>query len=157
MTLQGSGKNIFLLLLGQKTAPHLEVQVLQTSHGGAADRVGQVEAGEVGLGADNDRVKSNLILESIDIVGSVGIDVLKRFGELIIQAVNESNKGTLDVDGLAVLGDTVLVGFLLLFWDILLDNVLWASLQDGQQEVQVLVSAIVNIEKLLLIIVQFPN
>lgn len=102
-----------------------------------------MEAGEVGQGADNDRVKSNLILETIDIVGSVGIDVLKRFGKLIVQAVDESNEGALDVDGLAVLGDTVLVGLLFL-WDILFDNVLWASLQDGQQEVQVLVSAIVK-------------
>lgn len=102
-----------------------------------------MEAGEVGQGADNDRVKSNLILETIDIVGSVGIDVLKRFGKLIVQAVDESNEGALDVDGFAVLGDTVLVGLLLL-WDILFDNVLWASLQDGQQEVQVLVSAIVK-------------
>lgn len=110
-----------------------------------------MKAGEVGLGANNDRVKSDLILKTIDIVGSVGIDVLKRFGELIIQAVNESNKRTLDVDRLAVLGDTVFVGLLFLLWDILLDNVLWASLQDGQQEIQVLVSAIIKIGKLMLI------
>jgi hypothetical protein len=100
-----------------------------------------MNAGEVGLGADNDRVQSNFVLETIDIVRGMGVNVLERLCELIVQTVNESNKGTLDVDGLAVLGNKILVGFLHL-WDILFDNVIGVGLQEGQQAVQVLVSTI---------------
>lgn len=116
-----------------------------------------MKAGEVGLGADNDRVQVNLILETIDIVGGMRVNVLERLCELIVQTVNESNKGALDIDGLTILGDTVLIGLLLLFWDILFDNVVGACLQDGQQAVQVLVSTIFKKIKQLLIIVQLPK
>jgi hypothetical protein len=113
--------------------------VLETSHGGAGDRVDQVETLEVGVGADNDGVESNFILEAVDVVGGVGVNVLERLGELVIKAVDKGDKRSLNKDGLAVLGEAVLL-LVIDIGNILLDNVQRVGLQDCQQAVQVLLS-----------------
>lgn len=122
-------------------AAHLEVQVLETSHGGAGDRVDEVETLEVGVGADNDGVESDLILETVDVVGSVGVNVLERLCELVVEAVDKGDKRSLNKDGLAVLGKAVLV-LVIDIGNVLLDNVQRVGLQNRQQAVQVLLSAI---------------
>jgi hypothetical protein len=127
--------------------------VLKTSHGGAGDRFSQVETLEVNVGANNDGIESDLILETIDIVGSVGVNVLERLGELIIQTINKGDKRSLNKDGLTVLGSAILI---LLFdiGNVLLDNVQGVGLQDCQQVVQVFLGAMKKRWSLIIIVKQ---
>lgn len=115
--------------------------MLKTSHGGAADGISHLQTNKVGVRANNDSVEANLILEAVDVVGSVRVNVLERLGELVVQAVNEGNNGSLNEHGLAVLRDAVLV-VVILFGSILTHNVTGVGLQDGQQRVEVLIGAI---------------
>jgi len=128
------------IIIEVENETHLEVQVLQTSHGGAADSINHLETGEVSVGADNDGVESDLVLQAVNVVGGVGIDVLERLCELVIQAVNKSDQRPLDEKSLSLLRGTILVALVLLE-DVLLDDVILVSLQDGQQGIQVLVGA----------------
>ena len=129
------------IIIEVENETHLEVQVLQTSHGGAADSINHLETGEVSVGADNDGVESDLVLQAVNVVGGVGIDVLERLCELVIQAVNKSDQRPLDEKSLSLLRGTILVSLLILLGNVLLDGVIPVLLQDVQQLVQVLVSA----------------
>ena len=129
------------IIIEVENETHLEVQVLQTSHGGAADSINHLETGEVSVGADNDGVESDFILEAVDVVSGVGVDVLERLCELVIQAINKSDQRSLDEKSLTLLGDTILVSLLILLGDVLLNGVVLVLLQDVQQLVQVLVGA----------------
>jgi hypothetical protein len=139
MLIRGIDKKDWLAFLEQKnkkiiTVAHLEVQVFQASHSGAADRIGQLKASKVCIGANNDSVESNLVLETINIVGGVRINILEGLCELVIHAVDEGNDGALEENGLAVLGNTILLG-LFLFLDVFFDNILRIGLQDAQEAV----------------------
>lgn len=114
--------------------------MLQASHSGAADGVGQLKTGEVCVGANNDGIKSNLILETINVVGGVGVNVLEGLCELVIQAVDKSDDRSLNEHGFAVLRGAILVSLIHL-GNVLLDNVEWVGLQGGQKDVQELLSA----------------
>ena len=114
--------------------------MFQTSRGGTADSVNLFKFLKVGVGANDDGVEPNLVLETVDIVCGVGVNVLKRLCELIIQAIDNGNNGSLDENSLAILWDTILFTIILV-GNVLLYNIARVGLQDCQKQVDVLFSA----------------
>lgn len=97
---------------------HLAVDVLQSTHENSVEVLGEVDGLEVDLGLDDRLVDLLLVLETIDVLASVGVDVLETFGELVVQSVDETDDAASDGDsgfgrGGCTLVEVVVVGRLL--------------------------------------------
>ena len=58
---------------------------------------------KVFLGADDDGVKGRLVFQAVDVLDGVWVNVLQRFGELIVDPVNEGSQVTRNLNGVAVI------------------------------------------------------
>ena len=122
--------------------------MLQAAHDNAVHRVlGQLEA-LVGLkaldvdqGAHKLGVQGALVGQTLDVLGRVGIDVLERAGELVIEPLHEGHNAAGNAEDLArVDGGELLIVLPLL--GVLNNNNLVAVLEDLEKLAKLLVGAV---------------
>ena len=77
---------------GRKT--NLAVNVLETTHNDSIEMLDRLDLFEVDLRLDDRLVDLLLVLESIDVFSGVRIDVLERFGEFVVQSIDETDDTT---------------------------------------------------------------
>jgi hypothetical protein len=83
---------------------HLAVDVLETAHDDSVevlDLFSALDLLEENLSLDNRLIDDLLVLETVDVLSSMGVEVLEGLRELVIEAVDESHdRATNDDDGL---------------------------------------------------------
>lgn len=73
---------------------HLAVDVLETTHDNSVEVLNLfplLGLLEQDLSLDDGLVDDLLVLETVDVFTSVRVEVLKRFGELVVETVHESD------------------------------------------------------------------
>jgi len=129
---------------------YLEVDVLESPHYDAVQRVlWQLQAGvllqalDVDEGAHELGVQQGLVRQSLDVLGCVGVDVLQRARELVVEALHKRDDAAGDAENLA-LGDGRQLLVILPLLGVLNDNDLLGVLQDLEQFAEFLVGAVVG-------------
>jgi hypothetical protein len=125
----------------------LEVDVLQPTHNDAVGRVLRdlealllVQALNVNHRAHKLSVQGALVCEALDILGRVGVDLLKRAGELVIEPLNERDNAAGNLENLALLDNGRLLIVLPLL-STLDNNDFLALLEDLKELAKLLVGA----------------
>ena len=72
--------------------------MLQASHDDATQRVFLLRLLVVRLRTANGEIKALLVLETVDIFGSMRVDVLQASGELVVEPVNEADDAAANLD-----------------------------------------------------------
>ena len=79
--------------------------MLETTHDHSIEMIDRLDLFEVDLRLDDRFVNLLLVLESIDVFSGVRVDILERFGEFVVESIDETDDTTShDDDGGRVVG-----------------------------------------------------